>query len=193
MEGDIAWARISPQKRLGHAYEVPAAVLAQNRRGTVTLITTAKAVVARPLSTCASQRVNRAVEMGGGELDITILELARPAFCCEQGAAMHPAEITIGEFVVRLCPGGFLVVDAKVPFAVFGHPMTLDEPVLVFCRGLVLAPVVALVRNCPAVADQLLRMLEASPVDLNGHSGLELLRASVARSVVYGCWPCATA
>ena len=119
----IAWARISPENSSGTVMkcQLPFSP-AQSQRGAVTLITTAEAVVARPLSTGAGQRVDRAVEMGGGELDIAILVLARPVFCCEQGAAMHLAEITIGEFVVRLCPGGFLVVDAKVPFAVFGHP-----------------------------------------------------------------------
>ena len=40
----------------------------------------------------------------------------------ESQLSLRDVAYTIGEFVVRLCPGGFLVVDAKVPFAVFGHP-----------------------------------------------------------------------
>ena len=62
------------------------------------------------------------------------------------------------------------------------------------CRvGPVIPPVAALVRDCPALADQLFRMLEAALVDLNGHSGLALSRAFAAMSVSYGCWQCATA
>jgi hypothetical protein len=85
------------------------------------------------------------------------------------------------------------VVDAEMPVAIPFGAHRQHVGILGVRVGPVIPPVPALVRNCPALADEMLGVLEAALIDLNGHFDLAQRQASAARTVSYACWPCATA
>ena len=104
----------------------------------------------------------------------------------------------VGKVAEEILVAGFrslrlLVVDAEMPVAISPDPYRRNEGILLLRIGPVIPPIEALVRDCAALADQLLRMREAALVDLNGQSGFARSWASAARSIAYGCWPCAAA
>jgi hypothetical protein len=74
----------------------------------------------------------------------TCFVLARAGFGREDRAAVRVLEVAVGEAVARLRLLATFFVDAEMPFRVLAPAVFLDEPVLVFGRRLVLAPVVAI-------------------------------------------------
>src|SRR4051812_9845790 len=89
---------------------------------------------------------------------------------------MDALEVAVGELVVALGVARGIVVDAQEPLAVLGEAMLLEVPVLVLRRRLLLAPVVPVVENPPALFDQTLSVLFRVSVQPHRHTVTSFVR-----------------
>ena len=76
-------------------------------------------------------------------------------------------EIPIGKFIVSLCIFRMLVVNSKIPYAVFGKTVLLK--VFLLCGRSVLTPSIPLVEYKSLLVDKLFGMVKCSPVECHGH------------------------
>src|SRR4051812_47695181 len=109
------------------------------------------------------------MQVGGRKLDVGVLALPGPRLGGEKGAAVDVLEIAVGELVAALVVPVLLVVDAEVPAGVGTHPVLGDEGVLLPGRGLVLAPLVALVADHPGALHQRAGVVVTGLVQTDGH------------------------
>jgi hypothetical protein len=93
---------------------------------------------------------------------------------------VHVLEVAVRELVPRLRVLCLLVVDAEVPPDVLVEPMLGQEGVLLASRGLVFAPLVALVDDDLARLDEPLGEFERCVVELDG-DGCSLCAGTAAR------------
>src|SRR5690606_30255871 len=96
----------------------------------------------------------------------------RAALARDDRAAVHLAEVTVGEQVPALGALVLLRVLAEEPEGVLAHPLLVDDLVAVIRRGGVLAPVVAFVGHEVAGADEAARVRERVVVESDGHGSL---------------------
>ena len=85
------------------------------------------------------QRVDHAMQMRSGILDVEVLVLPRPALGSEHCTAMYAGEIPVGKFVSGLGVLGFIVVDPQVPTRVLCISMQADELIFLRSRRLMLS------------------------------------------------------
>jgi hypothetical protein len=126
------------------------------------------------------QRIEHPVQMGGGQLDVEVLALAGARLRGQHPAAVHLLEVAVRELVPRLGVLRLLVVDTEVPPGVLAEPVFGQEIVLLPSRGLVFAPVVALVDYGLAVPNEALGEFERCVVELDG-DGCSLGAGTAAR------------
>ena len=80
------------------------------------------------------------MQMRGRVFDVNVLVLPRATFRGEHAAAVDPFEIPVGKLVVPLGIFWTLIIDAKIPFAVFGKAAVAKEFIFPFGRWPMLAP-----------------------------------------------------
>jgi hypothetical protein len=112
------------------------------------------------------------MQMCGRLFDVIVLILAGAAFCREHATAVDLSEIPVGKFVVSLGLLGLFVVDAQIPFAVFGKTVEAKECVFLFRGRPVFAPCIALVQDHPSFADKFFGMLKCPSAKCHGHGSL---------------------
>ena len=106
----------------------------------------------------------------GGELDVGVVALRGPGLGGQHAAAVHVLEVAVGELVAALGLDPALVVDREVPAPVGGVAVRLDVRVLPGRGRLVLAPIVAVVEDHPALGDELLARFRSPVMQLDCRS-----------------------
>jgi hypothetical protein len=114
-------------------------------------------------------RLNPFVQMMRGVFDVKVLVLTRSTFGTNDPTAVHFLEIAVRELVPSFGLCGLLVVDAQMPLAVVLNSMPLDKIIFLLRGRLVLAPSVPLIEYEFSVVNELLGVVEASPVEFHGH------------------------
>ena len=105
------------------------------------------------------QSLQHSVQVRGRRLHVEILVLAGTRLGGQDATSMDVLEIAVRKLVPCLRVLCFLVVLTELPLPVLVEPVLLDELVLPPRGGLMLAPVVTLIKHILLILDEPLRML----------------------------------
>src|SRR3977135_2513175 len=98
--------------------------------------------------------LDHSVQMRCRVLNVVVLVLTRATFRSERATAVDICKIPIRKFVVPLGIFRLLVVDSKIPFAVFGKAMKAKELIFLLCGRPVLAPTNLVLEYNPSFRDE---------------------------------------
>jgi len=106
------------------------------------------------------QFIQHSVQVRCSQFDVEVFGLAGAGFGRQHAATMDLMEVAIRELVTTLVVVRQLVVFAQVPLAKLRDAVFPDELIFRRARGLMLAPVVALIEHALPFLDELLGVLE---------------------------------